>query len=249
VDSSTDEKGTDQRPPRDRRPSKPAKKSRRVRRSGVDRRTEIATATLRIMALHGLQGTTVSRIAEEVGMEAPSLYAHFPSRQDMLLAAVDMMCERVVQHLALPSEPNMLERLRTIGESHSAFITGQFDDFVLPTFEVLTAPRGSGLSELAGQRQLETLKTLAGFVEEGKRQGTIRPDVDSQMAAYEMCLIFWAEDVTQLMGIDEFVSTGISRKILDLFLRDIAASPESLDAEAPNEDKVAAVGAAARQGA
>jgi TetR/AcrR family transcriptional repressor of cmeABC operon len=222
---------SDQKAPRGRRPRKAANKMQRVRRSGPDRKAQIATATLRVMALHGLQGTTVSRIAEEVGMEAPSLYAHFPSRQDMLLAAVDMMCERVMKHLAFSSEPNMLERLRTLGESHAAFLTRQFDDFVLPTFEVLTAPRGSGLSEVAGQRQLETLKTLAGFVEEGKRQGTIRPGVDSRMAAYEMCLIFWAEDVTQLMGIDEFVSDGISGKILDLFLRDMAASPEPFDEE------------------
>jgi AcrR family transcriptional regulator len=226
VDDSNQKERSDQTPTRDARPRRRANKARRFRRSGPDRRAQIADATLRLMARHGLQGTTVSRIAEEVGMEAPSLYAHFPSRHDMVLAAVDLMCERVVRHLTLPSEPNMLDRLRTIGETHSAAISEELDGFVLPTFEVLTAPRDSGLSELAGQRQLERLETLAGFVEEGKRQGTIRQDMDSRMAAYEMMLLFWAEDVTQLMGIDEFVSGGISRRILELFLRDMAASPE-----------------------
>jgi TetR/AcrR family transcriptional repressor of cmeABC operon len=232
VDISTDKKRTDKSRPQGRRQSKTANKSRRVRHNGPDRRTQIATATLRLMARYGIHGTTVSRIAEEVGMEAPSLYAHFPSRQDMLLAAFEIMRDRVVNHLISPSEPNMLERLRTIGESHAALITKAFDDFVLPTFAVLTAPRDSGLAQLAGQRQLETLKALAGFVEEGKRQGTIRQDMDSRMAAYEMMLLFWAEDVTQLMGLDELVADGISHRILDLFLRDMAASPEPIDAEA-----------------
>ena len=91
----------------------------------------------------------------------------------------------------------------------------------------MTAPRGSGLSEAVGERQLRTLDTLAAYVEEGKRQGVIRENVDSRVAAYEMMLLFWAEDVTQLMAIDEFVSEGISKKILELFLSDMAVSEQT----------------------
>jgi AcrR family transcriptional regulator len=177
------------------------------------------------MARDGLQNTTVSRIAEEVGMEAPSLYEHFPNRHEMILAAMEILFERVRKHLTLPSETNVIDRLRAIGATHAIFITGEFDGFVIPTFEILTAPRGSGLTELSAVKQLETLATLASVVEEGKRQGTVRQDVDSRMVAYEMMLLFWAEDVTQLMGIDEFVSAGISARILELFLRDMAVSP------------------------
>jgi AcrR family transcriptional regulator len=204
-----------------------ADRSSRVRLSGPERQAQIAATTLYLMARYGLQDTTVYRIAEEVGMEAPSLYAHFPSRQDMLLAAVDVLFERVAGHLSLGSDAkDALERLRTLGESHATFITGEFDGFVIPIFEFMTAPRDSGLSEAVGRRQHKTLDVLAQYVEEGKRQGVIREDMDSRMAAYEMMLLFWAEDVTQLMGIDEFVSEGISKKILDLFLRDMAAAKE-----------------------
>jgi AcrR family transcriptional regulator len=239
LDGATERGKSDRKVPQGRSPRQAGGKARRTRLSGPDRKAQIAETTLRLMASHGLQGTTVSRIADEVGMEAPSLYAHFPSRQDMLLAAVEVMCERVVKHLNTPSEPNMLDRLRTIAETHPTFISGEYDGFVLPTFEVLTAPPESGLCEVASERQLKTLETLSGFVEEGKRQGTIRPDMDSRVAAYEMMLLFWAEDVIQLMGIDEFVTDGISKKILELFLRDMAASPElvaekaSSEAEAP----------------
>jgi AcrR family transcriptional regulator len=198
-------------------------KKRRL--SGAERRAQIADATLRIMARDGLQGTTVARIADEVGMEAPSLYEHFPNRHEMILAAMEILFERVRKHVAVPSDTNVLDRLRAIAGTHATFITGEFDGFVIPTFEILTAPRDSGLAQLAAGRQLETIATLAAIVEEGKLQGTVRQDVDSRMVAYEMMLIFWAEDVTQLMGIDEFVSAGISAKILDLFLCGIAASP------------------------
>ncbi len=205
---------------------KSGRKKQWVSRSSADRQAQIADATLRLIARHGVQGTTVSRIAREVGMEPPSLYAHFSSRQEMLLAAFELMRDRIVKHMILPTQSNVLERMRALGETHSVLISGEFDGFVLPTFEILTAPGDTGLREVSTERQLVTLDTLAGLVEEGKRQGTIRPDMDSRVGAYEMMLVFWAEDVTRLMGIDEFVSEGISRRILDLFLRDMAATSQ-----------------------
>ncbi len=232
MEDSTHKNDTRDESARTRRTTRSADEPRRVRRSGPERQAQIAATTLHLMARHGLQGTTVSRIAEEVGMEAPSLYAHFPSRQDMLLAAVDVLFERVAKHLSLGRDAkNALERLRAIGEHHATFITGEFDGFVIPIFEFMTAPRDSGLSEAVGQRQREGLDTLAAIVEEGKGQGVIRQDIDSRMAAYELMLIFWAEDVTQLMGIDEFVSEGISKRILDMFLSEMAAPENSASSE------------------
>lgn len=181
------------------------------------------------MARDGLQETTVARIAEEVGVEAPSLYQHYGNRHEMILAAMDILFERVRKHITASTEENMLHRLRNIGQSHDSFISREFDGFVIPTFEVLTAPRDSGLSKLAGEKQLEVINTLAGFVEEGQRQGTIREDIDPRLVAYELTIIFWAEDIAQLMGIGEFVSAGISEKIMSLFLDDIAAEPSDSD--------------------
>jgi AcrR family transcriptional regulator len=211
----------------DTQSSKKVKTGQRVRHTGAERREQIAEAALLLVARHGLQGTTVSRIADEVGMEAPSLYVHFSNRQEILLAAVDALFERVGRHLSSSSQTNMLERLRELGENHAKFLTAEFEGFVVPIFEFITAPRDSGLGEAVGARQEKTVEVLVAVVEEGKRQGTIRADVDSKQVAYEMMLLFWAEDVTQLMGIDEFIEDGISRRILDLFLCEIAAQPQS----------------------
>lgn len=197
----------------------------RIRFTGPERREQIAAATLSLMARHGLQGTTVARIAEEVGMEPPSLYAHFSNRHEMLLAAMDVLFERVADWLRLSSDPSVLKRLERIGESHAAFMTSEFDGFVKPTYEFITAPRDSGLSEIVGKRQRQTIDTLADLVDEGKQQGTIRQDMDSRLAAYELMICGWAEDVAQLMGIDEFLRANISTSVLRLFLRDMAASP------------------------
>lgn len=202
------------------------KTSGRARLSGPERRDQIATVTLALIARRGLQGATVSRIAEGVGMEAPSLYAHFSSRQQMLLAALDALFDRIGNWLAFSSDPNALNRLRAIAECHQDFMTAEFEGFVIPTYEFITAPRETGLSEIIGHRQVETLDKLAAVVEEGIRQGSIRPDMDVRLAAYEIMMCAWAEDVAQLMGIDEFREADISHRVLQLFLRDMAPDGE-----------------------
>ena len=205
--------------------TQPGKTSRvRTRLSGAERRDQIATATLSLLARRGLHGTTVSRIAEEVGIEPPSLYTHFSNREAMLLAAMDRLFARISEWLSPPSQPDALKRLQTIGESHGPFMTAEFDGFVIPTYEFITAPRESGLSQAIGRRQLETLDALAELVEEGKRQGAIRADMDARLGAYEVMMCAWAEDVAQLMGIDEFLQADISKRVLRLFLEDMAGS-------------------------
>jgi AcrR family transcriptional regulator len=202
------------------------RKEKPVRRSSEERRKEIAAVTLMLVAKQGLQGTTVSRIAEQVGMEPPSLYAHFANRHEMLLAAMELLFERVQQSLKVSSNPNMLVRLQEMSKAHASFMNGEFEGFVIPIFEFITAPRDSGLSDVTGQNQIRTLSTIANMVEEGKRQGTIRADIDSQLAAWELIVCYWAEDVAQLMGIDEYLGDKYSHRIIDLMIRDMAA-PEA----------------------
>ena len=201
-----------------------------VRRSGEERRKEIAEVTLQLIASLGLQGATVSRIAQQVGMKPPSLYAHFGNRHEMLLAALDLLFERVRDSLRVSSDPDMLKRLSEISEAHASFMTGEFEGFVIPLYEFITAPRHSGLSEVAGESQRRTIATLAGMVEEGQRQGTIRPDLHPQLAAWQLMVCFVGEDVARLMGIDEYLEQ-YSHPILDIMLRDMASRPASAEAE------------------
>ena len=196
------------------------------RRSSEERRKEIGVATLLLVAKLGLQGATVTRIAEQVGMEPPSLYAHFSGRQEMLLAAIEALFERVAQSLQVSSDPDMLVRLREISEAHASFMTDEFEGFVIPVYEFITAPRDSGLSQLMGERQLQTITAIAEMVEEGKRQGSIRPDVDPRLAAWQLMVCYWAEDIAQLMGIEEYMDDGYSQRVLDLMLHDLSAQPD-----------------------
>jgi AcrR family transcriptional regulator len=206
--------------------------SAKNRRRGIrlptdERRRQVGRAAVSLMTRYGLRGTTVGRIADIVGMEPPSLYSHFPSRREMLLAGMDVIFERVDKWLHHSSDSNILNRLTDITESHLSFMTGEFEGFVAPAFHFITAPPESGLPKIIGQKQLATVNAIAALVEEGKRQGTIRKDMDSRLAAWEITVFAWAEDVARLMELDEYLADGMSKRIMDLFLRDMAATGET----------------------
>ena len=75
------------------------------------------------------------------------------------------------------------------------------------------------------RNQLTVLQRFVDIVEEGKRQGTIRPDADPEVVGWSLMSLGWAKDFATLQGLDKFVSEGTADKILDNILTRIAASP------------------------
>jgi hypothetical protein len=95
--------------------------------------------------------------------------------------------------------------------------------FVHPLFEFLAAAPEAGLREALGERQLAVIESLAAIVEQGKSQGSVRADVDSEQVAWELHGIYWAEDISYLMGLKQFITSGRSARMLDTILDRIAA--------------------------
>src|SRR3972149_10022218 len=93
--------------------------------TAADRRQQLATVTLQVIAEHGVRGATVRRIAEAAGVSRPALYNHFSGRKELLEAALDLLLDRMLAWIDSASNPNMLERLRDIaGALHDSHITG-----------------------------------------------------------------------------------------------------------------------------
>ena len=152
-----------------------------ARISSADTKRRLTAAALDMVAQHGVEGATTTRIAQAAGLSQAALYKHFPTRNDLLLAALDSMYDTIHEVvLESSSEPNVIERLRTIGRLHSDLIVSGRGSFIYPLFEFLAAPPESGLREAQGVRQLQMIQSVAAMVEEGKTQGSISPDVDSE---------------------------------------------------------------------
>jgi AcrR family transcriptional regulator len=194
-----------------------------VRKSREERRVEIAEAALKVVGEYGVQGATMARIADEVGISGPALYKHFDNRAEILGAALDQLQQRVTSWLDSASHPNALERLKQLDASHITTVARDYEGVVAPLFEFVAASPRSDLKEQMGRRQRETLQKFVAIIEEGQRQGSIRTDIDTEVVAWNLMGLTWMENVAMLEGVDEFITDGISGRILEGILKGISA--------------------------
>ncbi len=187
-----------------------------------ERRQQIVDATLALVAGYGVEGTTVARIAERVGVTVPAIYSHYASKRELLLATLDLVFDRIrAVHQSSP-HADALARLREIGERHTAMVASKNDSLVPALFEFIAAPPGEGLRERLGARHLELVRDYADIVAEGMRQGSIIPEADPEQVAWLMVSRHWTEDVAHLTGISGHWDRERSMRMLDLILGSIA---------------------------
>lgn len=196
--------------------------ARRHRMSAPDRRRQIVEVTMDLVAKHGVQATSTSRIAAAAGVSEATLYRYFRSRQEMLLAAMDLVYERIFDVIRAGEGENALDRLRAIGRRHFGTLTSEEKRFVYPLFEFVAAPPSCGLRDALAEHQRAATQALAEIIEEGKRQGLIRPETDSAQIAWELVGVYWTQDISYLMGLTEYLDATRGQRMLERILAAIA---------------------------
>lgn len=172
------------------------------RRPGPERQAQIVQETLRLVAEHGLAGASMSRIAEAVGISNAALYRHFDSREDILIAAHDVLIERVFAWLRSSRAPSVADRLREMGDSHAAIFSKDIEGFNAPMFQFISWIPRDRVRDHVVRRRLEMLRWYADLVEEGKAQGAVRADIETDLIVSELFAWIWWEDLSYLEGLD-----------------------------------------------
>ena len=204
--------------------------NKRVRKTKTTRQREIAEATLRLVAKHGVDGATVSRIAAEVGLSRGALYRHFRSREEVLFAAMDLMEERAATWITRSWDVDAYRHLDHMVDSHASWAASELDTFVRPVFKFVASSQDLNITRPMAERQLLVVASLIDLVEEGKRQGGIREDVPSEDVAWGVLMFGWAQDYGRLQGVGD-LSEGPSvrnlKRLLACFRAEGVAPPES----------------------
>ena len=95
------------------------KPERRRRSDGERSRAAILRQAAQLATVEGLEGLTISRLADAVGMSKSGLFAHFGSKEELQLATVELaksiFSEEVLDPAAVAPTP--LERIRLLAES------------------------------------------------------------------------------------------------------------------------------------
>jgi AcrR family transcriptional regulator len=193
---------------------------------GAERKAQIVQETLRLVAEYGLVGASMSRIAEAVGISNAALYRHFDSREDILIAAHDALIERVFVWLNSSKASNVIDRLREMGRSHARIFSKDIEGFNAPMFQFITWIPRDRVRDHVVRRRMEMLRWYADLVEEGKAQGSIRTDIETDLIVAELFAWIWWEDLSYLEGLDTKVTLRGSANMFERLLERISAAKD-----------------------
>ena len=203
-------------------PSVPARMLADGRRPGSERRAQIVQETLRLVAEHGLAGASMSRMAEAVGISNAALYRHFDSREDILIASHDVLIERIFAWLNSSTAPSVMDRLREMGATHATIFSKDIEGFNAPMFQFISWIPKDRVRDHVVARRVEMLRWYTDLVEEGKAQGTIRDDIETDLIVSELFAWIWWEDLSYLEGLDTKMTLRGSANMLARLLERIS---------------------------
>jgi AcrR family transcriptional regulator len=97
------------------------------RATSEERREQVIEAAVKEFAANGFHATSTTAIARRAGISQPYVYALFPSKRDLFLAANERVVERIrgafVEAARGLNEP--ADRLEAMGEAYMGFLEGR----------------------------------------------------------------------------------------------------------------------------
>src|SRR6478672_12101177 len=146
------------------------------------RRDELTRIAARLFAERGYQGTSLADLAEQLGVQKPSLYHHIASKEDLLWEVAWEGAEAF--HAALDSVPGEVaaaERIRLALRAHLAVVGGQVDiaTVFVREWRYLEGERRDRF--VAERRRYE--ERIRDLYREARELGELRTDLDDATAA------------------------------------------------------------------
>jgi TetR/AcrR family transcriptional regulator, cholesterol catabolism regulator len=146
------------------------------------RRTELTREAARLFAERGYHGTSIGDLAEALGVQKATLYAHIASKQDLLYETMREGADAF--HRALDEIPEQLpatEKIRLALRGHLRVVAEQLD--VATVFvQEWRYLEGERRDEIVAERRRYEDRIRALF-REGRELGELRTDLDDATAA------------------------------------------------------------------
>lgn len=130
-----------------------------------ERREQIVQAATALFSENGFDGVGIDEIGAAVGIAGPSLYHHFASKQDLLLAVIahaDEVVRRPLQEALASSEPPE-QALRHVTEAFAELAREHADLLTILLSE--TRSLGTEHQDLAEQARRDHLRQWIGFLQ------------------------------------------------------------------------------------
>lgn len=146
------------------------------------RRAELSRHAARLFAEKGYHGTSVGDLAQALGVQKGSLYAHIGGKQELLYEAMREGADAFHRGLdGIPEEVAVTERIRLALRAHLATVGDQLDVATIFVQEWRNL-EGEHREEILAERHRYEDRIRALF-REGRELGELRSDLDESVAA------------------------------------------------------------------
>jgi AcrR family transcriptional regulator len=168
--------------------SKPG--ARRRRSDGERSRGAILDEAARLATVEGIEGLSLGRLADAVGMSKSGLFAHFGSKEELQLATIEVASSVFAQEVIEPASeaPTALERLRLLVEGYLRYLEvetfpgGCFFASTLAEMDTRPGPVRNRLVAFLG----EWLGRVESTVHDAQAEGAIDPSEDAGQLTFEI---------------------------------------------------------------
>ncbi|KIL35772.1 hypothetical protein SD71_10170 [Cohnella kolymensis] len=156
-----------------------------------EKRAVILEGALHCFTEKGYQATTIDDIVRHLGMSKGLIYNYFSSKEEMYIQMADTRMNGMVETLTEQFQeiPSAADKLRHL---FAKFYRQSLDELRkwLPFQMEFTiyAGRQPELTNLLSVQMSKALSLIQGIIEEGKRSGEFKPDLDARSAAE----LFWS---------------------------------------------------------
>ncbi len=152
-------------------PSRPSTRARRGRPRVINERSDVRAAAAALFAEQGYRATGVRDIADALGIGATSIYSHIKSKSELLHEILIDTLDAIlaVQHEAVASSPDVVERLRRAAESQVRFLVEHPQEAII-TIRDFGWAEGDALSAIY-ERRRRYRKAFEDLLIEGVSQG------------------------------------------------------------------------------
>jgi AcrR family transcriptional regulator len=163
---------------------------RRRRSDGERSRNAILREAAQLATVEGIDGLSIGRLADAVGMSKSGLFAHFGSKEELQLATIETASALFDEQVVEPglAAPTGVERLRELAErflrhvEDDVFPGGCFFASVAAEMDTRPGP----VRDLAVQVVGEWMGTLQLAAREAQAEGAIAASEDTDQLIFEL---------------------------------------------------------------
>jgi TetR/AcrR family transcriptional regulator len=210
--------------------------SARRRMSAEDRERQILETAKTVIAASNYRAATTARIAAEAGVTEPIIYNHFKSKKDLFLGVLDDVAGFTLDYWKSAAEglSDPVQAIRAVGRSHFHFILEhQVEAKIL--FQAISEVDDPDIKASLNRHFGDFALFMLSLLDEGKKRGEIREDVDTLVAAWELLALGITSTFFGLLGFGELVKGERGLRALEDFIA-ISCTREALALDEKGKD-------------